>query len=156
MPSSYDRQLKCERTLGAPISKIWEAWTSEEGVHSFFSKYCKVGSAPDDPYEIYFDMSAELGLRGSEGCRVLRSEPQSRFAFTWNAPPHLAEVRNQQTVVEIRLQKIYEAETKFTFIHSGWGVGAQWDQAFEYFDNAWFKIVIPRLEKALRGQDPWS
>lgn len=156
MPSSYDRQLKREYVFTAPVSKIWKAWTTEEGIHSFFSKHCKIGSGPDEPYEIYFDMSAAPGSRGAEGCRILRKEPETRFTFTWNAPPHLPEVRHQRTVVEIRLQRVDELSTKLEFIHSGWGIGDQWDQAYHYFENAWFNIVIPRLEKAISGQNPWE
>jgi hypothetical protein len=67
------------------------------------------------------------------------------LAFTWNAPPHLSEVRGQLTHVLIRLQPLGERRTRVTLVHSGWGEGGQWDEAFQYFERAWAHIVLPRL-----------
>jgi hypothetical protein len=77
--------------------------------------------------------------------RVLAVQPKKMFSFTWNAPPTLPDVRGQRTHVILRF---YEAEpnaTRVTLHHDGWGQGEQWDKAFDYFEVAWTKIVLPRL-----------
>ncbi|MBC2607696.1 SRPBCC family protein [Pelagicoccus albus] len=156
MPPSIERRLYKEYEIHAAVSDVWIAWTTEDGVRSFFSETCHIGESPGDPYEIYFNMDVAEGLRGSEGCKILRKEPHRRFAFTWNAPPHLEQVRNQYTVVEIRFSPLDNEKTKMTFVHEGWGEGEQWDQAYSYFERAWFELVIPKLEKFAKGEDPWS
>ncbi|MBK1876369.1 SRPBCC family protein [Pelagicoccus mobilis] len=154
--SPYDRKLQREYTLPAAVARVWNVWTTDEGVRNFFSQNSLIGTEPGDPYEIYFMMDAPPGLRGSERCKILRKEPLKCFTFSWNAPPHLDQVRNQQTVVELRFESLNEDSTRLTLIHTGWGEGEQWDQAYSYFENAWFNIVLPRLEKYLSDQDPWS
>lgn len=156
MSSVYDRKLQREYTLPAAVSRVWNLWTTTQGIQSFFSKNCRIGNEPGDPFEIYFLMDAPAGSRGSERCTILRKEPLTRFAFSWNAPPHLDHVRNQQTVVEIQFEALSDERSKLTFIHTGWGESKQWDEAYAYFENAWFNVVIPRLQKYLSDRDPWS
>jgi hypothetical protein len=67
------------------------------------------------------------------------------LAFTWNAPPHLPEVREQLTHVQVWLDKVEGGQTRATLLHRGWGEGGEWDQAYEYFTRAWGKVVLPRL-----------
>ena len=44
-----------------------------------------------------------------------------------------------------------------TLTHDGWGVGEEWDQAFDYFTNAWRDIVLPRLKRRFAlGPIDWS
>ena len=93
-----------------------------------------------------FDLDAEPGKQGGEGMMVLAIQPQRMLGFTWNAPPHLPNVRNQMTHVIIRLHPLSPDQTKVTLRHDGWGEGGEWDSAYEYFEKAWKKIVLPRLK----------
>ena len=47
--------------------------------------------------------------------------------------------------MEIRLTPNASGGTRLTFLQWGWGVGAQWDKAFDYFDKAWGGFVLPSL-----------
>jgi hypothetical protein len=49
------------------------------------------------------------------------------------------------THVTIRLEPIAASKTRVVLRHDGWGEGGQWDQAYEYFDRAWKKVVLTRL-----------
>ncbi len=137
--------IYAEVTIPAPVSEVWDVWTTEAGVKTFFAPECKIECEPMGAYEMYFDPEAEQGLRGGEGCRVLAVQPEKLLSFTWNAPPSLPDVRGQYTHVSVRLEAVNEDETQLTFIHGGWGEGGQWDQAFEYFTAAWKRVVLPRL-----------
>ena len=68
------------------------------------------------------------------------------FSFTWNAPPELKEVRNERTHVFLRFIEINERETRLLFHQDGWGEGGEWEKSFEYFNYAWKKVVLPRLQ----------
>ncbi len=151
----YDRELRQEFQFNAPLNKVWNCWTTEEGVQNFLCNNCTIGNAPGDPYEVYFATNLPKGKQGSENCTILATEPMKRFTFTWNAPPTLPNVRNQHTVVELRFKELDDSTTRLTLIHRGWGEGPEWDQAYTYFQRAWFEIVIPRLKKYLSGEDPW-
>jgi len=77
---------------------------------------------------------------------ILAIQPQKMLSFTWNAPPHLPNVRQQRTSVVVRFKELGKQRTQVTLIESGWGEGEEWDKAFTYFSNAWQNIVF-RLMK---------
>ena len=140
-----ERFISGEVLVNAPLAAVWKAWTTEEGVKTFFAPGCSIDLRPDGAYEIYFDPDAPPGMRGGDGLRVLAVQPMKMFSFTWNAPLSLPEVREQRTHVTLR----FDTEGERTWVilhHDGWGEGGAWDQAFEYFQRAWLKVVLPRLE----------
>jgi uncharacterized protein YndB with AHSA1/START domain len=130
----------------ADLEAVWEAWTTEEGIRSFFAPDACVELKVNGAYEMYFDPGAEPGSRGAEGVRILALHPGKMLAFTWNAPPHLPEVQGQWTHVIVRLRRLEADRTEVTLHHDGWGTGGQWDRAFEYFQRAWGQVVLPRLQ----------
>ena len=139
------RKVECEATVPGPIKAVWDAWTSEEGALTFFSPAARIVAEPNGPYEILFNPDAPDGTQGAEGMRVLAVQSPTFLSFTWNAPPHLPNVRGHRTHVEVRLTSIDEAHTHVQLSHGGWGEGGQWDEAFDYFSRAWPKVVLPRL-----------
>jgi hypothetical protein len=41
--------------------------------------------------------------------------------------------------------------------HGGWGAGAVWDEAYDYFDHAWGAVVLPRLVyRFAKGPVDWD
>ena len=142
-----DRIITGEVIVDAPVSDVWKAWTTEEGIKSFFAPACRIELGVDGSYEMIFLPDGEPGQRGGEGVRFLAIQPEKMLSFTWNAPPHLAEVRKQWTHVVLRFSGVDGGRTRVTLRHDGWGEGDEWDQAFAYFERAWLKIVLPNLAK---------
>lgn len=141
-----DRVIEGEVIVEASVGEVWDAWTTEHGVTSFFAPAANVELWVNGRYEILFNPDAEPGQRGAEETRVLAFQVNKMLAFTWNAPPHLASVREQLTHVLIRLEEVAPGKTRVRLTHSGWGEGGEWDQAFDYFVRAWKELVLPRLE----------
>jgi uncharacterized protein YndB with AHSA1/START domain len=139
-----DRILRVEVRLPAPVEDVWRAWTTEEGVRTFFAPGSRIDPRVDGPYEILFFPEAPPGRRGAEGARLLVIEPPRRLAFTWDAPPDQPRIRAQRTVVFVELEPEGN-RTRLLFTHLGWGRGAEWDAAYDYFDHAWRAVVLPRL-----------
>jgi uncharacterized protein YndB with AHSA1/START domain len=140
-----ERTVYGEVTVPAGVDGVWAAWTTEEGVRSFFAPACHIRLEPDGPYEIFFNPDAPAGQRGAEGLRVLAVQPKKMFSFNWNAPAKLNEVCHQRTHVILRFYALGPKSTRVTVRHDGWGEGGQWDEAFSYFQSAWNKVVLPRL-----------
>lgn len=141
-----EKHIYAEILIQAPLQAVWEAWTTEEGVRSFLAPDCKIDLRPDGAYEIYFDPAAPPGQRGGEGLRILAVQPMQMFSFTWNAPPSLPQVRPQRTHVVLRFYAENDQQTTLTFYQDGWGSGGEWDRAYDYFQRAWLKVVLPRLQ----------
>ena len=140
-----ERKIKGEVIVDADLQDVWEAWTTEAGVKTFFAPDCKIDLLPGGAYEMYFDPEEKPGFRGGENCQILAVQPMKMLSFTWNAPPSLSEVRGQFTHVMVRFAQ-EEAGTRVILIHDGWGSAGEWDKAFEYFKAAWLKVVLPRLK----------
>jgi uncharacterized protein YndB with AHSA1/START domain len=81
--------------------------------------------------------------------RILGLEPMRRFVFTWGAPPTNPYVRGQRTMVILEFEKKDAHRTRVRFTQLGWGEGASWDEAYEYFDHAWNEVVLPRFRYAM-------
>ena len=89
--------------------------------------------------------------------RIVGIDPLKRFAFTWNAPPSIPTIRGQRTIVVLDFASAGPRQTRLTFTELGWGEGADWDKAYDYFDKAWGAIVLPRLVERFRtGPLDWS
>jgi uncharacterized protein YndB with AHSA1/START domain len=145
MPETIEREIRGDVVVDAPVSDVWKAWTTEEGVTSFLAPACAVDLRVGGVYEMYFLPGGEPGQRGGEGCRILAIDSEKMLSFTWNAPPHLPEARSQFTHVTLRFEPLPDGRTNVIFRQDGWGTGGQWDEAFDYFRRAWLEIVLPRL-----------
>jgi uncharacterized protein YndB with AHSA1/START domain len=142
-----ERALHKTATVHAPVEDVWWAWTTDAGIRSWLLDDSHIELRVGGAYELYFDDGdeggAEPGLRGSEGCHILGIQAPSMLTFTWNAPPHLPEARAQRTVVVLRLRPEADDEgTRVALTHVGWGDGGQWDEAFDYFDAAWDRVLL--------------
>lgn len=149
--------LQYKTDIPAPIEDVWSAWTTEEGVKTFFAPKCLINLKPGGAYEMYFDLEAPLGSRGSEGCVFLAIEPMRMLSFTWNAPPEIPQIRIQRTHVTIDFKSVSNLQTHITLTHDGWGAGADWLSAKDYFIQAWGQVVIPRLrQRFVSGPIHWN
>jgi uncharacterized protein YndB with AHSA1/START domain len=151
-PIADERTVRGEVIVDAPVSEVWNAWTTEEGIKSFFAPACNIDLRVGGAYEMFFLTDGKPGERGGEGCRILAIQPEKMLSFTWNAPPHLHEARAQFTHVTLRFRPLIDGTTKVIFTQDGWGDGGQWDEAFAYFQRAWLEIVLPNLAQRFSEQ----
>ncbi|MBN1355452.1 SRPBCC domain-containing protein [bacterium] len=137
-----------ECIVRAPRTDVWRAFTTSEGAMRFFAPAARIELRLDGSYEIYMDMHARPGYRGSEGCRVLSFLDGEMLSFTWNAPPAFPEIRTERTYVVIQFS---DAENRWTHVkltHAGWRSGGDWPKVHAYFDRAW-EIVLHNLREKI-------
>ncbi len=137
------RILKKEMTVSASPAQVWNAWTTNEGVKSFFAADANVELRIGGKYEIYFSTDEPKGKRGSEGCKVLSYLPHKMLSFQWSAPPKFPSLRsaNAQTTVVLQFEELTTNSTKVTLSQFDWGEGDEWDQCYDYFDRAWSYVL---------------
>ena len=140
----------------ASADNAFDAWTSDEGVQSFFAPGSRIELAIGGDYELYFDKKAKFGQKGSEGCKILSFLPGEMLSFTWNNPPSIPEIRDKHTWVVIFFQSLSEKKSRITLVHLGWDAGESWQKALKYFDKAW-DLVLGRLQyRFLDGPIDWK
>ncbi|MCB2156833.1 SRPBCC domain-containing protein [bacterium] len=128
-------------TVDAPVEEVWKAWTTEEGITSFFAPAAKIDLRVGGAYECYFLLDAPEGSRGGEGCKILSYVPNRMLSFTWNAPPSFPNVRKQYTHVVLEFAPAGPNKTFVEFTQLGWGEGEEWNQVYEYFQKAWDSVL---------------
>ncbi|HUP66456.1 MAG TPA: SRPBCC domain-containing protein [Thermoanaerobaculia bacterium] len=148
-----ERAIEGEVIVPVNVATAWNAWTTEEGITSFFAPAARIDARPDGAFEIWFDPSQPRGMRGADGMRFLAVDPMNMISFTWNAPPQFPNVRKQRTHVVVRFEKLSDSSTRVTLRHDGFGQGEEWDGVFAYFERAWKELVLPAFAKGVSGKD---
>jgi uncharacterized protein YndB with AHSA1/START domain len=161
-----DRTVVVEVTVDALPARVFEAWTSAEGLKSFFAPKAVIEPRVGGAYTVVFNPDGDPeGLsEGTRGARILRFEPGRALAFAWitfvardglgpDLPPYVpAAERNAQplpTWVEISFEPLPEGRTHLTLSHYGFRRGGAWEAAYPYFTSAWAR-VLARLVATLR------
>jgi uncharacterized protein YndB with AHSA1/START domain len=151
-----ERALDKEVVVSATLDEAWAAWTTREGIVSFFAPDARVEPRVGGPFEIYMDPLAAPGMKGADDMRFLAVQPRRMISFDWNAPPSLPEARQQRSFVIVRFVPLDEHHTRVTIHHVGWGDGGEWDKAYAYFDRAWGVVLAHLQERFEQGPRDWS
>lgn len=148
-------------TVKAGIAEVWRAWTTTEGIKSFFAPDANVEARVGGAFQIYMDPFAPTGMKGADDMVFLAVQDKQMISFTWNAPPSLPEARKQRTVVIVRFVSRGEFLTDVTLKHVGWGEPAadnEWGKAHDYFVKVWpnvLKNLKKRFDDGPVNWKPW-
>ena len=154
--TAQERALDKEVLVPAPIDAVWQSWTTKAGIESFFAPEAEIEARPGGAFHVHFDPFAAPGMKGADDMRFLALQPPSMLSFEWNAPPHLAQARQQRTFVVVRLKDIDGKSTRVTLHHTGWGDGGEWDKAHVYFDRAWSNVLAGLKKRHETGPQDWT
>ncbi len=144
--SSQTKVLRKEAVLTVPLLEVWKAWTTSEGVVTFFAPKANVQLEIGGPYELLFDLKAPHGFQGTEGCKVLGFDLVRSLAFDFIAPPQFPNVRRLRTRLDLRFEEVQKGGiVKVSLAHSGFLEGEEWDESFDFFTWSW-DLVLGRLQ----------
>lgn len=154
--SAAERALDKTIDVPASVDAVWDAWTTRAGIVAFMAPDAEIDPRPGGLFEVRFDPLAGPGDRGADDMRYLALQPKKMLSYTWNAPPHLPQARQQRTFVIVRFEPLGDRATRVKMHHTGWGDGGEWDQAYAYFDKAW-STVLGNLKKRFEtGPIDWT
>ena len=145
-PYYMESSILKELIVNAEVYEVWDAWTTEAGIKTFFAPDGKVELKESGKYEIYFLPPEKEGARGSEDCHIICFTPKKMLSFSWSAPPEYPEIRRQRTTVVVWLEHIDDYKTLVKIEHTGWKESEQWNAVYDYFQKAW-DVVLSRLQK---------
>ena len=151
-----ERAIDKEIVVPATLDAVWNAWTTREGIVSFFAPDALVDAKVGGPFQIYINPLAPAGMRGADDMRFLAVQPKKMISFDWNAPPNLPEARAQRTFVVVRFAPIDDKTTRVTLHHTGWGEGGEWDKTYTYFDKAWGNVLGNLKKRFETGPMDWT
>lgn len=151
-----ERAIDKEVVVSATLDQAWDAWTTREGIRSFFAPDAVIEPRVGGAFHIHMDPGGAPGMKGADDMRYLALQPKKMLSFDWNAPPHLPEARAQRTFVVVRFAPVDDKTTRVTLHHTGWGEGGQWDQAYAYFDRAWGNVLANLKKRYDSGPYDWT
>lgn len=156
--ASHAAERAVEKTVevAASLDQTWAAWTTRDGIVSFFAPDAEIDARAGGAFHIYIDPGAPAGFKGADGMRYMSVQPKKMISFEWNAPPSLPDVRTQRTFVVIRLESVAENLTRVRLHHTGWGDGGEWDRAYIYFDRAWGNVLANLKKRFETGPIDWK
>jgi uncharacterized protein YndB with AHSA1/START domain len=148
------RQVVREATVNAPAAAIWRHWTTLEGLRTLFTPpkpplQGNIELRPNGPYELYFLMDNPEGMRGGEESRIIAYQDERMLSFTWKNTPAW-KIRPFLTNVVVTLEPLANDTTQVRLVQSGFGDGGERDVAYDYFGEAWSR-VLNRLVKRYGG-----
>lgn len=154
--AAAERMIEKQVVVDVPVATAFRSWSTSEGLQAFFAPEAIVEPRPDGAYAIHFNPYAPAGLKGADGMTVMAIQLDRMVTFTWNAPPSFPEVRGQKTLVIVRTEPAGDGKTRVTLAHVGWGTGGQWDAVFDYFNNAWGRVLASYEGSVKTGPVDWK
>ena len=154
--TAAERAIDKEVVVRATLDQAWAAWTTREGIVSFFAPDAVIEPRVGGAFHIHIDPGAAPGLKGADDMRYLALQPKKMLSFDWNAPPSLPEARQQRTFVVLRFVPVDEQSTRITLHHTGWGEGGEWDKTYAYFDRAWVGVLGNLKKRFEQGPQDWT
>ena len=151
-----ERSIDKEIVVAASLDAAWAAWTTREGIVSFFAPDAQVDARVGGAFQIYFNPLGAAGSKGADDMRFMALQPKKMLSFDWNAPPHLPAARAQRTFVVVRFAPLDGKQTRVSLHHTGWGDGDEWDKAYAYFDRAWGNVLAGMKKRFDSGPQDWS
>ena len=156
LSQAAERAIEKDVVVRATLDEAWAAWTTREGIISFFAPDAMIEPRVGGAFHIHIDPGAQPGAKGADDMRFMALQPKKMLSFDWNAPPHLPEARAQRTFVVVRFVAVDDKSTKVTLHHSGWGEGGEWDKTYAYFDRSWGTVLANLKKRFETGPQDWA
>jgi uncharacterized protein YndB with AHSA1/START domain len=148
-----DKRIQKRVEVQAPAAEVWQAWSTQAGLETFFAPRARIELRPEGAFDIWFFPDAPKGERGAEDLRILSYLPGEMLSFEWDAPPSMPTVRREKSFVVVQLRALGTDRTEVTLTHLGWKEGEEWQRAFDYFTGAW-DVVLGRLQRRFAEGKP--
>ena len=138
--------IRREAVTTATLEDAWKAWTTAQGLISFFVPKAIIAPVVGGQYELFSSLKAPKGFQGTEGCKISALEPQKHLAFEFIAPPQFPNVRRLRTRVDVSFGQVAKGGVvKLDLVHSGFLEGEEWDEFFEFSNWNW-DLVLGRFQ----------
>src|SRR3989475_12832667 len=134
--------IRKETITTANVEDAWKAWTTVEGVTSFFVPKANIELVVGGRYELFSSQKAPKGFQGTEGCKVLALETLKHLAFEFIAPPQFPNVRRLRTRVDVMFDQVANGGVvKLDLAHPRFLEGEEGDEFLEFSTWNWDVVL---------------
>ena len=131
------RVLRHEMVIPAPVSEVWKAFTTSEGVRQWMAPVADVDLKLGGSIRTNYKADSKPGDPGTIVHRILSYEPERMISTQFTAPEGASgPARTAQAVWWVaRMEPLPDGNTRLTYTGIGWGEGPEWDAAYQFFDR---------------------
>lgn len=136
-------------TLNITPENAFRMFTKNELLESWLTLKADVEPVTGGKYELFWK-PADPQNDSTIGCKVLAVDAPIFINFEWKGPKQYKHFMNNGkplTNVTVLFTPL-EGRTKVTLVHTGWRVSEEWEEARQYFINAWTG-AFKQLEKVV-------
>lgn len=132
-------EIKKVVVLHAPISKVWKAVSTSEGLAGWWMANTMI-------VEEGKEFVIRAGKYGDSECRITELDPPHKLSFNWD----------KDWNITFELKVIDDGKTEFTLKHSGWNAdkktrfGQLHTTIREVMDEGWTSILNDKLKEYVK------
>ncbi|MCB9896467.1 MAG: SRPBCC domain-containing protein [Planctomycetes bacterium] len=155
VPRAGSRDVHAEIVVDAAPDAVFDAWTTDAGLATFFSPRPHVDARPGGEFDVFHQPELPVEQRGTVDTRILALDRGSLLSFTWNSPSGF-ETHLEHTVVSLRFTALDDGRTRVRLDDVGFGDDPRWDRAVAYFREAWPYVLGNLRRRFAEGPIDWT
>ena len=157
LAQAAERAIDKSIDVPATLDQAWDAWTTREGIVSFFAPDAKIEARVGGAFHIYIDPGAPAGSKGADDMRFMALQPKQMLSFDWNAPPSAARSARAAHLRHRALRAAgRQADARDACTTPAGATGGEWDKAYAYFDRAWGNVLGNLKKRFEQGPQDWK
>jgi uncharacterized protein YndB with AHSA1/START domain len=134
-------------SLRCNAQKAFEMFIANQHLEKWLTKLADVEPKTGGKYELFWNPE-DKNNDSTIGCKVLAIENGKFIAFEWKGPKQYKHfMNNAKPLTHVIVFFIPSAEgTEVHLLHTGWRDSLEWEEARQWFDNAWTN-ALEELQK---------
>ena len=143
------RQLVIELEVPAPVSEVWKAFSTSEGLSTWLFPHATVDLKPGGDWLVHFPGGS------TGGGTIVSFVPEKELVIDALAPDKFPQVR------EARTRAVFQFEprgnsTVIRLTQSGWKTGDEWTRAYEYLAAGNAQLLATLHQRFVNGPTDWE
>lgn len=144
------RKLLIEMEVPAPLSEVWKAFSTSDGLITWLAPTATVDLRPGGEWTVRFP-----GGNSTGGGTILSFVPEKEIVLAALAPDQFPHVRADRTRASFQ----FEAHGNSTIVRltqTGWKEGAEWTRAYEYLLAGNAQLMSALHRRFVEGPIDWK
>ena len=144
------KELRFAVTVPAPLSNVWTAFSTTEGLKTWLWSDARVDLRPGGDWLVLFP----AGQTG--GGTIVSFQKTKQLTVHALAPETFPTVRKERTTAVFEFASVDASHTKVTLTQFGWKEGKEWDDAYEYLSKGNAQLLSQLKTRFEKGPIDWS
>ena len=148
-----DKIIHRSASLRCDTQKAFEMFTQNKHLEKWLTQKADVEPRIGGKYELFWNPK-DRENDSTMGCKILAVHPNKFLSFEWKGPKQfkhfMNEVRPLTNVVVFFIP--CQEHTEVHILHTGWRETPEWEEARQWFDNAWV-MSLSELQRYIERQN---